>query len=118
MPALPLSSWRRDAAPTASASDEASASRRCRIATHVGSTAMATQTSDSVIQFGVPLDASAPLFFGCLAAGIGLVYLFCRQKFGERVVTENKDYVYQLMPRQLATRDEYSKGFLIYFGTM
>lgn len=79
---------------------------------------MATQTSDSVIQFGVPLDASAPLFFGCLAAGIGLVYLFCRQKFGERLVTENKDYVYQLMPRQLATRDEYSKGFMIYFGTM
>jgi hypothetical protein len=79
---------------------------------------MTAPTSDSGFQFGVPLDASAPLFFGCLAAGIGLVYLFCQQKFGERLVTENKDYVYQLMPRQLATREEYSKGFMIYFGTM
>ena len=33
------------------------------------------------LQFGVPLDASSPLFFACLAAAIGLVYLFCRQKF-------------------------------------
>src|ERR1700759_5208330 len=75
-------------------------------------------SSQPLIQFGVPLDQSSLVFFGCLAAAIGLVYLFCRQKFGERLVTENEDYVYQLLPRQLATREEYSRGFLIYFGTM
>jgi uncharacterized protein (DUF2384 family) len=66
--------------------------------------------------FGVPLDS--PLFFLCVAAAIGLVYLFCRQKFDERSVTGNDDYVYQFLPRQLAAPQEYSKGFLIYFGTM
>src|SRR5215469_6671763 len=70
------------------------------------------------MQFGVPLDASSLLFFCCLAAAIGLVYLFCRQKFAERLVIENEDYVYQLLPRQLATREEYARGFLIYFQTM
>ena len=58
------------------------------------------------------------LFFACLAAGISLVYLFCLKKFAERSVTENSDYIYQLLPKQLATREEYSKGFLIYFGSM
>jgi hypothetical protein len=46
------------------------------------------------------------------------VYLFCRQKFQERIVTESRDYIYQLLPRQLATSEEYFRGFLIYFGTM
>jgi hypothetical protein len=70
------------------------------------------------IQFGVPLDASSPLFFVCLAAAIGLVYLFCDKKFAERSIAGDDDYVYQLLPQQLATPEEYSKGFLIYFGTM
>ena len=74
--------------------------------------------SGDPMQFGVPLDENSPLFFGCLIAAIGLVYLFCSQKFGERSVVENKDYVYQLTPRQLATPQEYSKGFLIYLSTM
>src|SRR5262245_30307440 len=54
--------------------------------------------SGDPMQFGVPLDENSPLFFGCLIAAIGLVYLFCSQKFGERSVVENKDYVYQLTP--------------------
>ncbi|HEX8167378.1 MAG TPA: hypothetical protein VF601_16540 [Beijerinckiaceae bacterium] len=70
------------------------------------------------MQFGVPLDQSSPLFFACLLAAIGLVYLFGRQKFDERSFTGNDDYVYQFLPRQLATGEEYSRGFLIYFGTM
>ncbi len=70
------------------------------------------------MQFGVPLDENSPLFFGCLIAAIGLVYLFCSRKFGERSVVGNEDYVYQLTPRQLATPEEYSKGFLIYLSTM
>lgn len=69
------------------------------------------------MQFGVPLDRSSLLFFGCLIAAIGLVYLSCRQKFNDRI-TGNGDYVYQLLPRQLATGEEYTKGFMIYFGTM
>jgi hypothetical protein len=75
-------------------------------------------TPNLAMQFGVSLDASSILFFLCLTAAIGLVYLFCRQKFAERSVTGNDDYVYQLLPRQLATREEYSRGFLIYFGAM
>jgi Protein of unknown function (DUF2384) len=70
------------------------------------------------MSFGVPLDENSPLFFLCLAAAIGLVYLFCRKKFEERSITGNDDFVYQFLPRQLATPQEYSKGFLIYLGTM
>jgi len=64
------------------------------------------------------LDKDGLVFFACLTGAIGLIYLFCRQKFGERSITGNGDYAYQLLPRQLATREEYSKGFLIYFGAM
>ena len=70
------------------------------------------------MRFGVPLDENSPLFFLCLAAAIGLVYLFCRKKFEERSTTGNDDFVYQFLPRQLTTPQEYSKGFLIYLGTM
>jgi uncharacterized protein (DUF2384 family) len=69
-------------------------------------------------QVGVSFDHDSLLFFACLIAALGLVYLFCSQKFDERSITGNDDYVYQLLPRQLATRREYSKGFLIYFGSM
>jgi Protein of unknown function (DUF2384) len=72
------------------------------------------------MQFGVPLDDAANvfLFLGCLAGGLGLVYLFCQRKFGERSSTGTDDYVDQLLPRHLATHEEYSKGFLTYFGAM
>src|SRR4051794_21120763 len=65
--------------------------------------------------FGVQIDELAPLFYGCIGAAIWLVYLFCRKQFAERIVTTNSDYIYQLLPGQLATREEYSKGFMIYF---
>jgi hypothetical protein len=70
------------------------------------------------MQFGVPLSQLSFLFFGCLGVAIWLVYTFCQKKFAERSVTESSDWIYQLLPRQLATREEYSKGFLIYFGTL
>src|SRR5213083_1145437 len=72
------------------------------------------------MQFGVSLDDpwSFMLFMASLIASIGLVYLFCRQKFDERSSTGTDDYANQLLPRQLATHEEYSKGFLVYFGTM
>jgi hypothetical protein len=70
------------------------------------------------MNFGVPLDQSSILFFASLAGAIWLVYLFCQQKFAERSDTGSSDYIYQLLPPQLATHEEYSKGFLIYFGSM
>ena len=70
------------------------------------------------MNIGVPLDQLSILFFLSLAVAIWLVYLFCKQKFSERNVTGSSDYIYQLLPRQLATHEEYSKGFLIYFGSM
>ena len=70
------------------------------------------------MQFGVPLSQLSFLFFGCLGVAIWLIYAFCQKRFAERSVTESSDWIYQLLPRQLATREEYSKGFLIYFGTL
>jgi hypothetical protein len=60
----------------------------------------------------------SPLFLACLGVSIWLVYVFCQGKFAERSVTESGDFIYQLLPRQLATRQEYSHGFVIYFGSM
>jgi hypothetical protein len=74
--------------------------------------------SDFYLRIGVPLDAPSPLFFASLAAAIWLVYLFCERKFAERIVTGSNDYIYQLLPQYLATKEEYFRGFLIYFGTM
>jgi hypothetical protein len=76
-----------------------------------------TQQEFVQMQFGVPLDRSSLVFFACLIAGIALLYLHCRQKFNERMSGDG-DYVYQLLPRQMATPDEYARGFMIYFGTM
>jgi hypothetical protein len=70
------------------------------------------------MNIGVPLDELSFLFFGSLGVAIWLVYLSCRPRFAERSVTGSSDYIYQLLPRQLATHEEYSKGFLIYFGSM
>ena len=71
------------------------------------------------MQFGVPLSQLSFLFFGCLGVAIWLVYAFCQKRFAERSVTESSDWIYQLLPRQLATREEYSKGFLIWsFSTI
>lgn len=71
------------------------------------------------MQFGVPLDQASIYFFLCLSAAIALVVLFCKRKFEESSVKrDDEDYISQLLPRHLATREEYSKGFLIYVGSM
>lgn len=70
------------------------------------------------MKLGVPLDEMSALFFAAIGAAIWLVYLFCQRKFAERSFTGSGDFIYQLLPQQLATREEYSKGFLIYFGSM
>jgi Protein of unknown function (DUF2384) len=69
---------------------------------------------------GIPLDDRGTLltFIACLAAALALVYLFCQKKFAEPSSMGSSDYVDQMMPRYLATKQEYSKGFLMYFGTM
>jgi hypothetical protein len=58
------------------------------------------------------------VFFSSLAIAIWFVYVFCQKRFAERGVTENSDYIYQLLPRQLATHEEYFRGLMIYFGSM
>ena len=70
------------------------------------------------MKLGVPLDEMSVLFFASIGAAIWLVYVFCQRKFAERSVTRKGDFIYQLLPQQLATREEYSRGFLIYFGSM
>src|SRR5215471_16536374 len=70
------------------------------------------------MHFGVSLNKLSLLFFGSLAGALWLLYVFCKRKFAERSETGRRDYIYQLLPRQLATPQEYSKGFLIYFGSM
>ena len=70
------------------------------------------------MKLGVPLDEMSLLFFAAVGTAIWLVYVFCQRKFAERSFTRSGDFIYQLLPQQLATREEYSKGFLIYFGEM
>ncbi len=80
-----------------------------------------TTPPTAAMQFaGIPLDdlRSLALFIACLAAALGLVYLFCQNKFGERSSSGSDDLVDQMLPRYLATREEYSKGFLTYFAAM
>lgn len=77
------------------------------------------EKQSSAFQFGVPLDQASIYFFLCLSAAIALVFLFCRKKFDEPSVEKHEDdFAYQLLPRYLATKQEYSRGFLIYFGSM
>ena len=70
------------------------------------------------MKLGVPLDQMSLVFFGSLALAVWLIYVFCQRKFAERSVTGSGDFIYQMLPRQLATHEEYSHGFLIYFGSM
>jgi hypothetical protein len=57
------------------------------------------------MKIGVPLDEMSILFFASLGAAIWLVYLFCQRKFAEPSNKGNGEFIYQLLPRQLATRE-------------
>jgi hypothetical protein len=70
------------------------------------------------IQFGVPIDQSSISFFAVLAVAILIVYLFCKKKFAEPSRKETDDFVYSLRPDQLATPEEYSRGFKNYLMIM
>jgi hypothetical protein len=69
-----------------------------------------------VMLSGVSLGSSTPLTFVRLFAAIRRVHLFYRKKFDERGPSGSKDLIYDLPPQQLATLEEYSKGFRVYFG--
>jgi hypothetical protein len=69
-----------------------------------------------VMLSGVSLGSSTPLIFVRLFAAIRRVHLFYRKKFDERGPSGSEDLIYDLPPRQLATSEEYSKGFRVYFG--
>jgi len=72
--------------------------------------------SDPVFGLPLPLD---PTTFVCLALGIGIVSLFSLTKFGESTVkAEEDDFIAQLLPRYLATREEYSRALLGYMVSM
>ena len=73
-------------------------------------------TQETPLSFS--FDENSLIYVVSLALSIGLIYLFCRRNFGERISVGNDDYVSQLLPRQLATPEEYTRGFLIYLATM
>jgi hypothetical protein len=70
------------------------------------------------IQFGVPIDQSSISFFAVLAVAVLIVYLFCKKKFAEPSRKETDDFVYSLLPEQLATPEEYRRGFKNYLMIM
>src|SRR2546430_9372688 len=76
--------------------------------------------AEQAIQLGVPLDERSSIyFFLCLGAAILIVLLFAMKKFEESTVDASEDaFIAQLLPRYLATREEYSKALVWYVGTL
>src|SRR5262245_34103132 len=60
-----------------------------------------------------------PYFFGALAVATAIVFLVSRQKFNESTMEKKpENFVAQLLPRHLATKEEYSNGLLTYLAAM
>jgi len=76
---------------------------------------MASQSSDALpIQF--PTGA---YFYLSLGVAVLAVILFAKNKFDEPSVDRSEDdFICQLLPRYLATGEEYSKGLAFYIGAM
>jgi len=72
------------------------------------------------MQIGIPLDESGGVYFALsLAVAMLVVFLFSRKKFEEPSIEKSEDdFLCQLLPRYLATPQEYSKGLMFYVGTM
>jgi len=67
---------------------------------------------------GLPLSLN-PTTIVCVALGIVIVALFSMTKFGESTVkAEEDDFIAQLLPRFLATHEEYSRALLGYMVSM
>jgi hypothetical protein len=77
-------------------------------------------SDNPVIQLGVPLDESSSIyFFLCLGAAILIVLLFAMKKFEESTLDATEDeFFVQLLPRYLATRQEYSRALVWYVVTL
>jgi len=55
----------------------------------------------------------------CIAAGIVIVALYSMQKFAEPTPEKGEDnFIAQLLPKYLATREEYSRALIWYMGSM
>jgi len=58
-------------------------------------------------------------FFGALGVAMAIVFFISRQRFGESTMEKKpEDFVAQLLPEHLATKEEYSNGLLIYIAAM
>jgi len=76
---------------------------------------MATPTSP---EFGLafPVDQTSVV---CLAFGIGIVALVAMKKFEESTIEKGEDdFIAQLLPKYLATREQYSRALIRYVGSM
>ena len=75
-------------------------------------------TSPTTPEFGfaLPLD---PVSVVCLALGILIIALYSMKKFEESTVEKSEDdFIAQLLPKYLATREEYSRALIRYMGSM
>src|SRR5215216_3359318 len=58
-------------------------------------------------------------FFLCLALALFVVFIFGMKKFGESTVERSEDdFITQLLPKYLATPDEYSRALMFYLATL
>jgi hypothetical protein len=58
-------------------------------------------------------------FLGCLALALVVVLLFSMTKFNESTIAkDDDDLISQLLPRYLATSEQYSAALMIYLGAM
>lgn len=66
------------------------------------------------------LDPDGLLYFGIsLMAAWGIVILLCWPKFDESTLPKNEEeFITQLLPRDLVSPKEYSRGLLIYIASM
>src|SRR5438093_2449165 len=66
-----------------------------------------------------PFSKENLYFFGCLGVALFVVVLFGRGKFGESTVAPNKDdFISQLLPRYLATPEEYFRAQVFYLASL
>jgi hypothetical protein len=58
-------------------------------------------------------------FLGCLVLAIVVVFLFSMTKFNESTIAKDEDdLISQLLPRYLATSEQYSRALMIYLAAM
>ena len=82
---------------------------------------MSTETASpkAPIDFTNFWSADNFYFFVCLALALIVVFLFGMQKFAETSVERNEeDFTTQLLPKYLATPQEYSRALMFYLGTL